>query len=52
MTGDRMVPAEALQTTDDGHFRRSLALPVLQNPMAADVAGPSGAGRYERSGWL
>ncbi len=50
MTDDRMALMEALQKADDGNFLRRLAETVLQILMEADVEGPIGAGRYERSG--
>src|SRR3712207_2374153 len=49
MTEDRPPVAELLQKAGEGDFLRAVAEAVLQLPMEADVEGPVGAGRHERS---
>jgi hypothetical protein len=49
MTEDRLPIVELLAKSGDGDFLRSVAEAVLQINMEADVEGPIGAGRHERS---
>jgi transposase-like protein len=49
MTEDRMPLSELLQKAGDGDFLRAVAESVPQILLEADVEGPIGAGRHERS---
>ena len=49
MTEDTMTLVELLQKSGESDFLKSVAEPVLQILMEADVDGLIGAGRHERS---
>lgn len=49
MTETNMDLSELLAAHDEGDFLRSIADAVLQLLIEADVDGPIGAGRHERS---